>query len=145
MKNRGFSLMELLILITIVGMLGAIAIPMFQSVRLGAALASAEQEVSALLHRARWLAITSGRPATTVELGDCSGADCTAVLVKSGTTVLASRDLTEYHVKLAGTDFPFTFDNRGFVPGGRTPTLVMSSLKASGTRTLTVTPVGKIS
>ena len=147
MNKRGFTLIELLGVMAILGVLVAIAMPSLHSIRLGAALSSAHQDVSALLNRARWMAITSGRSSTTVALDGCAGTKCTAVVVKNGATnqVLASANLDQYYAQVSATDFPLNFDNRGFLASGQTPTVTVESTKVSGTKILTVSPLGKVS
>ncbi|MGH7819399.1 MAG: pilus assembly FimT family protein, partial [Candidatus Binatia bacterium] len=118
--------------------LTAFAMPQLGSLRSAMSFESASEEIAATLSRARWLAITSGRPATTVEL-----TSPTVVSVRNGGALLASSDVADYGVTLSATDFPFTFDSRGFVAGS-TPTITITSSEVPASTTLTVGPLGKV-
>jgi type II secretion system protein H len=61
-KNRGFTLLDLLIVIMILGIVGTIAIPQFQSLTAEAKLSAATGELVAGLQYAASLAIRYGRP-----------------------------------------------------------------------------------
>lgn len=60
-NSRGFSLMELLIAITVFGILAAVSIPMMLSVIQASQTRGAAQELVTILNQARQLAITQNR------------------------------------------------------------------------------------
>lgn len=136
--RAGYSLLEMLTVVALSGLLAAVAVPTFQSFRLGAALASAEEEVVAVLLRARWMAINSGAT-RTVDL-----ASPTVVAIKNaGGTVLESIQLSNYFASQSGSVTSFTFDSRGFLSPASTVVITISN-PLSGTRTVTINSIGKI-
>lgn len=61
-REGGFSLAELIVVIAILGIIAAVAIPSFLSYLQAAQTRGASQEVTTLLNQARQLAITRNRP-----------------------------------------------------------------------------------
>lgn len=138
-SQRGATLLELTVVVILLGILFATALPTFIDFRHGSAVAEAEQRVSTTLARARWMAITSGQPRQIALAGP-------VVQIKDPATdtVLESVDLGAYSVTVAATAFPATFDSRGFVAGS-TPTITITGTAVSRSRTFSIGPLGKVS
>jgi prepilin-type N-terminal cleavage/methylation domain-containing protein len=60
--NRGFTIIELVVVVVALGFILGIAIPAFQGVRLGMALSAAQRDVLAVVQNVRWRAINSALP-----------------------------------------------------------------------------------
>ena len=136
-RRAGFTLLELLVVVSVVLLFLAIAVPQFNAFRLWLAFNAATEDAQQMIDRARWRAINSGRP--------------TRITISSGTlqlrddatdSVLSTVSLTTNMVTASATNFPVTFDTRGFV-AGTTPTLRITN--ARGDRTLTISPLGRTS
>ena len=138
--NRGFTIIELLVVVAILGFIFAIAIPGFQVVRLGTALSAAQRDVAAVVQSARWRAINSGTT-HTVDLSTTSSVGVT----KSGTTV-ATVGLGQYSVSQTHSGgSSFDFDPRGLVPSRTTTPITITLTNPLGaTRTVTVDRLGRL-
>jgi prepilin-type N-terminal cleavage/methylation domain-containing protein len=138
--ERGFSALELLVVMAILSFVVGIAIPAFQVVRLGAALSSAQRDVVAAVQNARWRAINTGA-VHTVDLTSGS----TIAITKSGATV-ASLPLGQYFVSQTHSGgSTFDFDPRGLIPvGTTTPITITLTNPGSATRTVTIDRLGRI-
>jgi prepilin-type N-terminal cleavage/methylation domain-containing protein len=137
-QRRGFSVIELLVAITIYGILLAVAMPQIQRVRLMNALASGQQAAAAALSRARWLAINKGQQ----HFVTLSGSN--VLQIHSGSAsgpVVSSADLSDYGVTVDSFS-AFSFDARGFLPTSTTITIRQADLPA--TQTVTVGLFGKM-
>jgi Tfp pilus assembly protein FimT len=138
--NRGFSIVELLVIVAILGFILGIAIPGFQVVRLGSALSAAQRDVAAVVQSARWRAINSG----TTHTVDLSTANSVGV-TKGGTTV-ATVGLGQYSVSQTHTGGgSFDFDPRGLIPSGTTTPITITLINPQGaTRTVTIDRLGRL-
>lgn len=138
--TRGYSALELVVVMGIASILAGIGFQAFQVIRLGSALSSAQRAVVAALESARWRAINSGA-VHTVDLS----ASGTIAVTKSGTAV-ESLPLGEYSVSQTHTGpGTFDFDPRGLIPAGTTAPITITLANARGaTRTVTVDRLGRI-
>jgi prepilin-type N-terminal cleavage/methylation domain-containing protein len=138
--DRGFTVIELVVVMVILGFILGIALPGFQAVRLGNALAAAQRDVAAVVQNARWRAINSGTT-HTVDLATASSVSAT----KSGTTV-ATVGLAQYSVTQAHTGGnTFDFDPRGLIPSGTTTPITITLTNSRGaTRTVTIDRLGRL-
>lgn len=78
-RQRGAGLIELLIGLTLLGILAALAAPSLQQALIRQRVSSASAELAAALHWARWEALRSNAPVTLLRREDCG-----AALVDSG-------------------------------------------------------------
>ena len=138
-RNRGFSLVELMIAVAIGMVLMAFAIPVFQNAMRNYSLNSAASNVSRILQLARYTAIRQGSDACTVLDGtifgidaDCDGArdaNQQSYALPSGIALdSAGPDPTGMNYSTAPTpvDPPFamTFNSRGSTDVAPTASLV---------------------
>jgi type IV fimbrial biogenesis protein FimT len=144
MNHRGLTLIEMLVAIVVMGMLLAIAIPSFGNMKMAMAFRSAEQEVLGLMARARWSAITSGRPTTTIWL------EGSALRVRAGALesdpIVASVDVSEFNAAITeANNLPARFSSRGFRlnTADAVPRITLANPRISATRDFTVGPLGK--
>jgi prepilin-type N-terminal cleavage/methylation domain-containing protein len=138
--NRGFSIVELLVVVAILGFILGIAIPGFQVVRLGSALSAAQRDVAAIVQNARWRAINSGTT-HTVNLAAAS-----SVGVTRGGTTVATVGLGQYSVSQTHTGGnSFDFDPRGLIPPGTTTPITITLTNPQGAaRTVTIDRLGRL-
>ena len=113
-SNRGFTVVELLIVIVLMGFLSAISYPRFSAVRASAALRAARVQFGASLATARAAAVRFGRPAQLKRTGntvqvraDTSG---TGVFVSLGEPVALD---SQFSVTLSATVDSVVFGSRG--------------------------------
>ncbi len=139
-RDRGFTAVELLVVLVILGFIIGIAIPGFQVIRLGTALSAAQRDVVAAVQNARWRAINSGAT-HTVDLSATS----TVGVTKGGTTVVTV-GLGQYSVTQTHTGGnTFDFDPRGLIPTGTaTPITITLTNPLSATRTVTIDRLGRL-
>ena len=138
--GRGFTVIELVVIVVILGIIVGMAIPGFHVVRLGTALSAAQRDLAAAMQNARWRAISSG----TTHTVDLSAASTVGV-TKGGTTV-ATVGLGQYFVTQTHTgSSTFDFDPRGLIPSGTTtPITITLTNPLSATRTVTIDRLGRI-
>lgn len=143
-RSSGFSALELTVAIAIVGVLFAIAIPIFGSLRMSVAFSSGEQAVRSVLTRARWSAINSGRSETRVLI------EGNFLRVRAGTAadspIVTSMDISDYAATISGTNLPLRVGARGerLNGVGSTPTITIENTKISSATTFVYGPLGRI-
>jgi Tfp pilus assembly protein FimT len=136
--RSGYSAVELLVAIAIGAAIFGIGVSTLQGIRNDWAFSSASQETRALLNRARWIAINSGRAVTSVAL-----IGSTTLQVQAGGTVLASADLADRFVTITATNLPYDIDSRGFLSGA-VPTITLSGTRIARTETISVDALGRV-
>ena len=126
-RNRsGFTLVELLLVITIMGLLGTVAYPRLRGTTTGLSVRNARQQVLTMLVTARAASVQNGAEARFIRSGNV----VRVTVDSSGTFVtLISRDLyTEQGVSVAtGGAAPrdtVRFDSRGMAIGLSSSTIV---------------------
>ena len=149
-KNDGFSLIELIVVIAMVGILTTLAVGTLQGVSVRQQKSAAAQEVQALLNQARSMARSTTVPAT-VTLTQVAAAPGGSVAATIGAPVNWSRTVSlgsgRYKsvglVGAAGAT-TYTFSPRGIItPSGFTMT-VKDTTAGSQTVTVTVGLLGDI-
>ena len=142
MNRSGFSTIELLATIVIGGLLLSIAIPTFGAMKVSMNFRSGEQALQAVLTRARWSAINSGRAETRILI------EGNVVRIRAGTAadspVVAEVDVAEFNMSVSGANFPVQLDARGVRINNTPPTVTVTNSHISTTRTFTIGPLGKV-
>lgn len=139
----GFTIIELMIVVVILGIITMTVAPSVSRGQAGASRHSADREVTASLFRARAIAIQRSRPSKLVRTGNVLQvwADSSGTLV----TVGGTRDLGQlYGVTLNATpNDTLQFDPRGFaIIPGQTPRITIT--KGSAVDTVCVAGLGRI-
>lgn len=114
-KRKGFTLIELMIVVVLVGILTIVTAPSGRRIMVNNAVRSAKQEVAATLAVARASAIHNGRPTRFVKNGNI-----VHVRLEMGAqydTVGVPLDMYEHRVTLQMSPDTIRFDPRGFAPG----------------------------
>jgi prepilin-type N-terminal cleavage/methylation domain-containing protein len=138
MPRRGFSLLELTIVLTIVGILVALAVPRLSAARDRSATRSAIDDLAGVLSTARRWAILRRAP-VAVLLDTARG----VVQVRSGTQVMLRRALgAAYGVVLAVNRDSVGYDARGLGHGLANLTVTIRS--NSMVDTLTMSRLGRV-
>jgi prepilin-type N-terminal cleavage/methylation domain-containing protein len=115
-NRSGFSAIELIVVMTIVGVIATVALPRGRDTYARTQVRSAKQEVAVTLVRARAAAIQNGRAARFVRQGNT----VSVVLESAGQLVPVgpANDLgQDYGVSLAMAQNEIRFDPRGFAFG----------------------------
>ena len=138
----GFSLIELMATIAILGILVQIGLPAIQQIRLMSSLDSGQRVVSSALLRGRWLAINRGQQHWVTLTGG------NVVQIRSGSPagpVVQSASLAEFDCTVASSDTPFSFDGRGFLTSGSSMTLTITQPFLPASKAISVNYLGSVS
>ena len=140
--RRGFTALELVVVIVIVGTLGAMAWKPLSQTWKASSRRAAAREATAYLFRARAASVQRSRPTMFVRAGNT-----VKILTDSaGAIVPYGRPLdlgTRHSVTLTATRDTVAFDPRGFSPV-MTPAPLLVVSNASGADTVCVTGLGRI-
>lgn len=113
--RRGFTLIEMLVVITIVGILLGVVVPRYGAIAGSMKVHSAKQEMSTLLTQARATAIHTDR---TVQVVRSSNVISLVSVNGANRTILSQQDLgSQFGVTLTTTKDTVTYDSRGLVAG----------------------------
>lgn len=145
-NRRGFTAIELIIVVTIVGVLATVAIPRTRDTYARSQLRSAKQELAVTIVRARATAIQNGRPARFVRQGNV----VKVVLESGGQLVPVGTDndlYKEFGVAVETAPSEIRFDPRGFAFGITAPSGYQSVRVSRGALgdSVCVTRFGRIS
>ncbi|MBK5186784.1 MAG: type II secretion system protein [Gemmatimonadaceae bacterium] len=114
-SERGFTLVEVLIVLTIVGILLGVAIPRYGSVTGAMKVRSAKQEIASLLSQGRAMAIQTDQ---TVQVVRTANVISLIAVRESGSTIVAQQDLAfQFGVTVSATKDTVAYDSRGMVTG----------------------------
>lgn len=141
-RRNGFSLIELMIVVALVGILTLVTAPTGRRIMVNNAMRSAKQEVAAMLAVARASAIHNGRPTKFVRTSNV-----VHVRLEMGAqydTVGVPLDLSEHKVALAMSPDTIRFDPRGFAPGIAGAYQSIRFSRAGRTDSVCVTRFGRI-
>ena len=131
-STHGFSTTELLVVMTLVGLLVAIAVPRYSAMRDGAAVRAAIAETARIFASAREMAVLR-RSVVSVGIDTVRG----VVELHSRGSVLLRRELTStYRVALATNRDSMVYDPRGLGYGLSNLSLVLRRGRASDTFTV---------
>jgi prepilin-type N-terminal cleavage/methylation domain-containing protein len=137
-RRPGFTLLELVIVVTLSGILLAIAVPRTRAVLDGIAVRSAAGDVVATLSYARAIAL-AGDGLVAVRVDSASG----VVEVRRGSELLHSRGIGQAHgVRFAATRDSLTYDPRGLGRGAANLSVVIR--RGSAAETVYVSRLGRV-
>jgi prepilin-type N-terminal cleavage/methylation domain-containing protein len=137
-RRAAFSLLELVIVLSLVGLLMALAVPRFSAMRDGASVHSAMAELSAAFSMARQSAITR-RTTVAVVLDSASG----TIELHSGSRILSRHTLgATYGIVLRSNRDSAVYDSRGL--GYGVSNLSVTVRRGSIVDTLTMSRMGRV-
>lgn len=114
-RRNGFTLIEVLIVITIVGILLAVVVPRYGSISAAMNVHSAKQEMATLLAQGRATAIQTDQ---TVKVARAGNVVSLVAFSGSGSTIISQQDLgAQFGVTLSATKDTVAYDSRGMVTG----------------------------
>jgi prepilin-type N-terminal cleavage/methylation domain-containing protein len=114
-EHRGFTLIEILVVLTIVGVLLGVVVPRYGSVAAAMRVHSAKQVMSTLLSQGRATAIQTDR---TVQIIRSSNAISLVSVNGASRTTISQQDLgAQFGVTLSATKDTVGYDSRGLVAG----------------------------
>jgi prepilin-type N-terminal cleavage/methylation domain-containing protein len=114
-RQRGFTLIEVLMVITIVGVLLGVVVPRYGAISAAMQVHSARQEIASLLTQGRATAIQTDQTVKVVR-----SANSISLIAVSGTgsTLISQQDLgSQFGVTLSATRDTVAYDSRGMVTG----------------------------
>jgi prepilin-type N-terminal cleavage/methylation domain-containing protein len=117
-ERRGFTLIEVLMVVAIVGILLAVVVPKYGSIASTMNVRSAKQEMATLLAQGRATAIQTNQTVKVIRSGNV-----VSLIAVSGTTstIIAQQDLgSQFGVTLSATRDSLAYDSRGMVTGNTT-------------------------
>lgn len=113
--RRGFTLIEMLIVITIVGVLLAVLVPRYGKIAAGMNVHSAKQEIASMLSQARATAVQSDR---TVQVIRTSNVISLYTINGLNRTVVSQQDMgAQFGVTVTDTKDTVAYDSRGQIAG----------------------------
>jgi prepilin-type N-terminal cleavage/methylation domain-containing protein len=115
MQRRGFTLIEMLIVITIAGVLLGVVVPRYGPIASAMSVHSAKQELGSMLAQGRATAIQTDQTVLFVRTGNV----ISLIGVNgAGSTILSQQDLrSQFGVDVSATRDTVTYDSRGMVVG----------------------------
>ena len=114
-QRRGFTLIEVLMVITIVGILLGVVVPRYGAISGAMSVHSAKQELGSMLAQGRATAIRTDQTVLVVRAGNVI-----SLLGVNGTgsTIISQQDLgSQFNVTVSASRDTVTYDSRGMVTG----------------------------
>jgi prepilin-type N-terminal cleavage/methylation domain-containing protein len=114
-QRRGFTLIEVLMVITIVGILLGVVVPRYGAISGAMSVHSAKQELGSMLAQGRATAIRTDQTVLVVRTGNVM-----SLIGVSGTgsTIISQQDLgSQFGVTVSASRDTVTYDSRGMVTG----------------------------
>ena len=113
--RRGFTLIEVLMVITIVGILLGVVVPRYGAISGAMSVHSAKQELGSMLAQGRATAIRTDQTVLVVRTGNV----ISLVGVNgTGSTIISQQDLgSQFNVTVSASRDTVTYDSRGMVTG----------------------------
>lgn len=114
-QRHGFTLIEVLMVITIVGILLAVVVPRYGAISGAMSVHSAKQELGSILAQGRAAAIQTDQTVLVVRSGNV----VSLIGVNgAGSTILSQQDLkSQFGVDVSASRDTVTYDSRGMVVG----------------------------
>ena len=138
MRRFAFTLLELVTVLTLVGVLMALAVPRFSAMRDGASVRAAMADLGADFSMARQSAITR-RTTVAVVFDTTSG----SVLLRSGARLMSRHDLrAAYGIVLGANRDSAVYDSRGLGYGVSNMTVTIR--RGAIVDTLTMSRLGRV-
>jgi type IV fimbrial biogenesis protein FimT len=126
--RRGFTLIEMLIVITIVGVLLSVLVPRYGTIAASMNVHSAKQEIASMLSQARATAVQSDR---TVQVIRTSNVISLYTINGAARTVVSQQDMgSQFGVTVTATKDTIAYDSRGQVAGN---TVTLKYVVTNGT------------
>jgi prepilin-type N-terminal cleavage/methylation domain-containing protein len=136
--HTGFTLLEVLLVLTIIGVLTGIAIPRAQRLLDGVAVRGAAQDAAGLLELARQIAMTRGER-VSVDIDSMPA----RLTMRAGTDTLRRRNEQAIHgVRFSTTRSPVVYSQLGMGFGVSNLTLIVS--RGGAAETVTVSRLGRV-
>ena len=136
--HTGFTLLEVLLVLTIIGVLTGIAIPRAQRLLDGVAVRGAAQDAAGLLELARQIAMTRGER-VSVDIDSMPA----RLTMRAGTDTLRRRNEQAIHgVRFSATRSPVVYSQLGMGFGVSNLTLIVS--RGGAAETVTVSRLGRV-
>ena len=144
-SRRGYTLTEMMIVVTIVGLLTLFAVPKFSGLVERNKLTAAREELSSAIATARAAAVQKGRTATLFLSGNQMWVTVVTSSAGTTTTVVPVKSFGSlYNVSVTATSPSITFDMRGFVTPRLSSTGIFRIVGASKKDSVCITTAGQI-
>ena len=114
-QRRGFTLIEVLMVITIVGILLGVVVPRYGAISGAMSVHSAKQELGSMLAQGRATAIRTDQTVLVVRTGNVMSL---IGINGTGSTIISQQDLgSQFAVTVSASRDTVTYDSRGMVTG----------------------------
>jgi prepilin-type N-terminal cleavage/methylation domain-containing protein len=114
-QRRGFTLIEVLMVITIVGILLGVVVPRYGAISGAMSVHSAKQELGSMLAQGRASAIRTDQTVLVVRTGNVMSL---IGVSGAGSTIISQQDLgSQFGVTISASRDTVTYDSRGMVTG----------------------------
>lgn len=140
-RRNGFTLVELLIVLTLISIMVAIAVPRVRSIRDKSNLRAASDQIASALATARAAAVQKGQVSRFTLDND----QVQVTLRDGGQVILSPRNLRDlYFVTVTPTSATVDYDSRGFATGVGATGLEYTVTVNGESRTVCITKLGLV-